>query len=247
MPVKIPISKMMNGVLVKLCRHKDCLRQREYQPVQNFNKSKREKDGYQYKCRCCESMISRKLLVEKYRNVEKNPDGLQDDIKPNLSMFSDKYFVSQGGVVWNLKPRFPIGQRYRRVCLYSEKNGYITCGIEHLDGKTRKIGVHRLVAIAHIPNPENKPQVNHKNGDRADNRVENLEWVTPKENVQHAKQNGWLNPPIGERQGMSKINPSIVRKIRASKLSQRKLAKMMGIGRGIIQHVLNGTTWKHVK
>lgn len=68
---------------------------------------------------------------------------------------------------------------------FNPDNGAITVSL-CVDSKHYPKQVHRLVAEAFIPNPENKPQVNHKNGNRCDNREENLEWVTNSENVQHS-------------------------------------------------------------
>lgn len=66
-----------------------------------------------------------------------------------------------------------------------DKLGYCRVGL-HLNWEMKLCVIHRLVAKAFIPNPEGKPQINHKNGNPSDNKVENLEWVTAKENVRHS-------------------------------------------------------------
>lgn len=65
---------------------------------------------------------------------------------------------------------------------------YLTVHLKTPSGKDKIERIHRLVAIAFIDNPERKPEVNHKNSVRDDNRVENLEWVTHQENIEHSSQ-----------------------------------------------------------
>lgn len=79
-----------------------------------------------------------------------------------------------------------------------KQNGYLQVGLRK-HGKRKWFGVHRLVAIHFIENPDNKPQVNHIDGNKLNNTVENLEWVTGGENQTHAVKMGLRIMPRGEK------------------------------------------------
>jgi hypothetical protein len=116
-----------------------------------------------------------------------------------------------------------------------------------------KIAIHRLVAIAFIPNPENKPEVNHKDLDKSNNHVDNLEWCTHVENMRHANENGrmyTLNPKKGEMHWNSKLTIKQVRdiklKLKEKTIPQSHLAKEYNIDKSTMHAIKSGKTWKHV-
>lgn len=97
------------------------------------------------------------------------------------------YEVSNTGKVRSLN--YNKSGRTRELKQRINRYGYCVVTL-HIEGKQKYPTVHRLVAKAFIPNPDNKPQVNHKSGVKTDNNVENLEWSTTSENVKHAFDNG---------------------------------------------------------
>ena len=103
----------------------------------------------------------------------------------NIEGFGSRYQISNLGRVYST-----ITDRFKAI--KHKSNGYKAVDLS-LNGKHYIHHIHRLVAIAFIPNPHNKPAVNHIDGDKSNNTVTNLEWVTASENMTHAAKTGLLN------------------------------------------------------
>lgn len=110
---------------------------------------------------------------------------------------------------------------------------------------------HRIVADAWLPNPENKEQVNHKNCDKSDNRVSNLEWVTSSENSVHAFENGRLvfNGNCGEDSNLTKYSESQIREVCELLMEGCRnvdISKRTGISTAYIKNLKAKKQWKNI-
>jgi len=148
----------------------------------------------------------------------------------SVSGYEDLYRISNTGVLLSVKK---VKNRGREYCQYTKKSkytdghGYIIYTLSK-NGRSKKISAHRLVAINFLKNSENKAQVNHINGLKYDNRLVNLEWVTPKENCLHAVATGLTS----ERDSARRV-------ICGKKYKQIIFWSMKGFNYKQISHALN--------
>lgn len=121
-----------------------------------------------------------------------------EEIWKDIEGFEGVYQISSFGRLKSFKS-LPEG---RILSNKNSKGGYLSVILNPRQEGQKSEKIHRLVAKAFIPNPENKPQVNHKNMDKQDNRVENLEWATLNENMKHAAINNpdFMRPMIYRNQ-----------------------------------------------
>lgn len=162
----------------------------------------------------------------------------------------ENYEISNYGRLKGLEvtTKFGIGFKTypERICTFwYDKKGYQYFTFL-VNGKTKHKLIHRLVSIAFIDNPLNKPQVNHINGIKSDNRVENLEWNTSKENIKHAINTG-LTKTSGVNNYRSKLTEEDVLNIRNSNLKQKELQEIYNVAQGVISRIKLNKTYKNVR
>lgn len=122
----------------------------------------------------------------------------------------------------------------------------ITLAVSHTKSYSRL--VHRIVAKAFCPNPNNYPQVDHIDGNKLNNAASNLEWVDQKENMRRAIAQGKIIH--GDKHRDAKLNAAIVANIKAMakdnpKLNQSELGRKLGVHSSQISRILSGQNWKH--
>jgi hypothetical protein len=129
------------------------------------------------------------------------------------------------------------------------KGGGYWCVHLYANCKFAPFFVHRLVAEHFIPNPDELPQVNHKDGDKANNAASNLEWMTAQENCRHALAEGLYEQARGEDCGNAKVTEADVvdiRRLVAGGMMHKEAAELYGIGRKAVTKIVNRQRWKHV-
>lgn len=157
----------------------------------------------------------------------------------DVAGYEGHYKISSCGEVYSIKRGF------KKMSTPVDSGGYKRLGLS-IKGKVTHHLVHRLVAEAFIPNPNNLPQVNHINGVKTDNRVENLEWCTRSYNVKHAFANS-LSNAAGSNNPRAKITEDDVRYIRSCEgLTQESIAKQLDISRSLVGQILRKEVWKNV-
>lgn len=161
--------------------------------------------------------------------------------------YEGRYRVSNFGNVYS----YPKGRNNKNGCFLKPGllgNGYYSVSLKAAKS-IKNCRVNRLVAIAFIPNPLNKPQVNHIDGNKLNNTVKNLEWCTCKENIKHSIETG-LGDFKGTKNARCKLSEAQVLNIRKTYsqggVSHSVLAAEHNVSKYIITSIINRKNWKHI-
>ena len=159
------------------------------------------------------------------------------EIYKNVVGFESQYKVSNYGNVLSIKTN-----KIRKPQIH--KDGYFVL-LFCVNYVRHTKYIHRLIAEAFIPNQDNLPEVNHLNGDKTDNRIENLEWCSHKQNIQHAHNTGLIKNRNNQHGIVGrKIAEEIRNKYIPHKYGVKKLMKEYNLSRGGVENIIYRMTYK---
>lgn len=184
----------------------------------------------------------------------------KEEIWKSISGYEGLYEVSSKGRVKRLKRDiiYKDGRNYHkkeRILKGSlDSYGYLQVGLRNAKGRYKILLIHRIVAVTFIPNPDNKPQVNHKDEIKTNNCVENLEWVTHKENMNYGTRNERAGKAIAKAQSKTVAQYSKDGELLTVWSSVKEAACQLDFNKSCIgatargeQKTCGGYIWKYVE
>ncbi|MEL7418089.1 MAG: NUMOD4 domain-containing protein [Cyanobacteria bacterium J06555_3] len=180
---------------------------------------------------CLSIKDATKVLILNYKD-----NLMAEEIWKSIVGYEEIYAVSSLGRVKNLT-------RGKIRKLGDNTRGYLRVNLSK-NGQSKFFSVHRLVATAFIPNPDRLPQVNHRNGVKTDNRVENLEWVDISKNQKHSYKVLKRKSPKSELDSNQVLE--IDRLLRQSKSTTEQIAQAYGVSRRIIINIETGKNYQYL-
>ena len=172
----------------------------------------------------------------------------EHEVWKDIEGYEGMYQASSLGRVRSLDRVAANGRQIKGVVLRPAPNskGYLCVSLHNNGDGGRSHLVHRLVAEAFRPGHD-KPHINHRNADKRDNQLTNLEWVTPLENARHARASGLI--PLGEQNGRAKLRADDVLQIRAlysAGFRKEEIAEQFGISPIYVYQLAHRCCWKHL-
>lgn len=212
--------------------------------IGEFTANNTKRYGKGYKCKPCANIdVKAKYKPKGVEIIEP----IKGEIWKDIAGYSGKYKISSFGRLISVNGKYK-GERLLKPCLAKKEGYYITC--LRINGGKEYYRIHRLVAVMFLENNNNLPSVNHKDGNKINNHVSNLEWVTTGENTSHAFRTG-LADFKGEKSVNSKLKESdvlLIRDLSNTGLSSSEIASKLNhiVSRRHVTDIINRVNWKHI-
>jgi hypothetical protein len=163
-------------------------------------------------------------------------------MKP-IQDFKD-YYATEDGEIWSCRPSKRLGSALRKLKQARNKGtGYMQLNMYRASGP-RRVDVHRVIATTFIPNPLQKAYVNHKDGNKSNNAVANLEWSTPTENARHAHAAGLMENACGR---LTEEDVLWARTASKAGVKQDHIGHVLKVSQSEVSRIVRGVHYKRIK